>query len=59
MTEDKLLTNFQDNVQKSGKGITLRTGLTTPDEAENNAVVMELKKPNPPLRVLLRPDPLW
>jgi hypothetical protein len=59
MPDEKPLTDYRSNIAKSGNTVLLRAGLVTPDEAEGTGETMKLKTPNPPLRILLRPDPLW
>jgi hypothetical protein len=58
MPETKPLTDYGQNVPRTGNADILLRGMTTPDEAEENSHSMDLKKPEPP-RIIGKVLPIW
>jgi hypothetical protein len=61
MPETKPLTEYRENIARSGKAKLLRTGIVAPNEAEENRESMDLKAPKAPIivRVLGKVVPIW
>jgi hypothetical protein len=61
MPEIKPLTEYRENIARSGKAKMLRAGIVTPDEAEENRELMSLKTPEAPIvvRALGKVVPIW
>jgi hypothetical protein len=61
MTDERPLTQYRQDIARTGGTNTLREGIVTPDEAEETGQTMNLKEPQAPIivRFLGRVAPIW